>query len=231
MALLASGRWRDRRALLLVLASALALAANLAALGVAPRLFPDLAAGLQWNWIGKIAAIATTLAAYALLTPALRRETGLFALPRPPEWGSVIAVSLATVALFVAVVALLGEHEPADAETLLYQATMPGLDEESSFRGVLLALLVGAFGKPHRVAGVQVGWGALPVVLFFGIAHTLGVVMAGHIVWGDFWTTLLLTGGTGAALLWLKERTGSIWVPVLVHNLCNVGGKLVAASL
>lgn len=104
---------------------------------------------------------------------------------------------------------------------------MPGLDEESSFRGVLLALLVAAFGKPFRAAGIRIGCGALPVIAFFGLGHTLDVLTAAQIVWSDFWLTLGLTGGTGAALLWLKERTGSIWVPVLVHNIINVGSKLI----
>jgi len=225
--LVASGKWREPRALALVAASSVALAANLLAVSLAPGLFPEASRGLNWNWNGKVAAIAITLIVYALLPAALRAEAGLFNRPYPPEWRSVLLVAGATMLLFWLVSWFTGDHAPVTGETLLFQATMLGLDEESSFRGVLLALLVGAFGKPMRIAGIRLGWGALPVVAFFGLAHTLATLTAPTIDWGEFWLTLSLTGATGAALLWLKERTGSIWVPVIVHNLINVGSKLV----
>ena len=33
----------------------------------------------------------------------------------------------------------------------------------------------------------------------------------------------------GAGLLWLKERTASIWVAVVVHNLANIGSVTLNA--
>ena len=180
----------DRLALTLVVASTLALAANLLAVSLAPALLPKVTSGLQWNWVGKVAAIATTLIAYALLPAALRAEAGLFAKPRPPEWRSVLLVAAATALLFWTVAWSSSNRTPVTGETLLFQATMPGLDEESSFRGVLLALLVGAFGKPLHFAGVRLGWGALPVVAFFGLAHTLTTLAAPSIEWKDFLITL-----------------------------------------
>jgi hypothetical protein len=33
----------------------------------------------------------------------------------------------------------------------------------------------------------------------------------------------------GAGFLWIKEKTGSIWIAVLVHNLANVGSTIVAS--
>jgi hypothetical protein len=33
----------------------------------------------------------------------------------------------------------------------------------------------------------------------------------------------------GAGFLWLKEKTSSIWIAVVVHNLANVGSQIVAS--
>ena len=95
---------------------------------------------------------------------------------------------------------------------------MPGIDEESLFRGVLLAIFIAAFGKPFRIAGIQIGCGALPIVVFFGLVHGLSEGFTADAV-----KSIVVATVMGAGFLWLKERTGSIWVAVLVHNLANLG--------
>jgi membrane protease YdiL (CAAX protease family) len=227
VALACSRRWKELRTWGFSLAAFAAVAANSAAVLMAPRLLPKFAAleGLKWNWTGKVAAIAVSLLIYACLPRDLRKESGILSLPKPPEWKSVAIVS-AGLLLFLWVSAYLTRDGHAvRAETLWFQATMPGLDEEAFFRGVLLALLVAAFGKPWHFAGVRVGWGALPIVAFFGIAHAL---LGG--VNEDALLTFLVTGVAGAALLWIKERTSSIWIAVLVHNLANVGAQFAKAA-
>jgi membrane protease YdiL (CAAX protease family) len=101
---------------------------------------------------------------------------------------------------------------------------MPGLDEEPLYRGVLLALLVSAFGKPWRIAGVGIGWGALPIVLFFGLAHAVSQELNIEAAVSVFAAMVM-----GAGFLWLKEKTSSIWIAVVVHNLANLGSQIVAS--
>lgn len=232
VALVAAGKWNDRRAIALIVATTVSLAGNFLALSVLPGLLPTTAwlTALNWNWVGKLGAIAVTLLTYALMSKPLKAEAGLFALPRPPEWRSVVIVSLLLCALFWSVAWSLETPKPLTAETIAFQATMPGLDEEASFRGVLLALLVGALGKPYRFAGISIGWGALPIIAFFGLAHAVEAAGAMPIDWSSIAITFALTGMTGVGLLWLKERTGSILVPIVVHNLINVGSQIVTAS-
>ena len=95
-------------------------------------------------------------------------------------------------------------------ETWLYQASMPGLVEELLFRGVLLALLDRAFVARRKVsasrsAGVR-RWSRLVFLALHG-------VRIGH-----------LTGVLPAALLflWLRQLTGSLVMPIAVHNLWNL---------
>jgi hypothetical protein len=226
IALACSGRARQVRTWGYSLAALATVAANIVAVLIAPKLLPKIAAmeSLKWNWTGKVAAIAVTMLIYCCLPRELRKEAGILSRPRPPEWMSVGVVS-AGLLIFLWIATYLARNgHGVTPETVWYQATMPGLDEETMFRGVLLALLVAAFGKPWHVAGIRVGWGALPVVAYFGIAHGL---LAG--VNGDALLTIAVTGVMGAGLLWLKERTSSIWIAVLVHNLANVGGQFVNA--
>jgi membrane protease YdiL (CAAX protease family) len=179
---------------------------------------------LRYNWIGKVCAILLGLGIHACLSRGLQEEAGVFVKPRPPEWASVVLVSVLTAGGFSLLSYVESQGaQPLRWEAIFYQATMPGLDEEAYFRGIILALLVGAFGKPLRILGIQVGWGAVPVLAVFGLGH--GVYMGESGVSVD-WDAFLVTGIMGCLLLWLKERTGSIWVPVLVHNLSNLGAHL-----
>ncbi|RRA49253.1 CPBP family intramembrane metalloprotease [Acidipila sp. EB88] len=58
-------------------------------------------------------------------------------------------------------------------ETLLYQATLPGLDEELAFRGVECGCLLCCFGQTSgRI------WAAALTSLLFGFAHGSPLITA-----------------------------------------------------
>jgi MFS family permease len=227
-ALILSGKAKERRAWLLSLCAIGVVVVNILALGIGAGLKGPVTTlvgfELSWNWSGKIIAIVLTLAMYGLLPRPLRAEAGVFALPRTTDWKSVVTVSALLLVFFWCVSYLFRDGETITKETMLFQATMPGLDEEPLYRGVLLALLVSAFGKPWRIAGVGIGWGALPVVLFFGLAHAFSQELDIEAVVSVFAAIVM-----GAGFLWIKEKTGSIWIAVLVHNLANVGSTIVAS--
>jgi len=108
--------------------------------------------------------------------------------------------------------------EPADADTLAFQLTMPGLDEELFYRGVLLVMLNEAFGRPLSVLGAPMGWGALVSSFAFGLTHALGYADGGFSVDA---TALALTGLPALLLVWIREKTGSVVLPILLHNFAN----------
>lgn len=109
-------------------------------------------------------------------------------------------------------------------DSLAFQLTMPGLDEELFYRGVLPVMLNEAFGKPVRVLGATMGWGAVISSLAFGLAHALGYADGAF----TFDSLLMATTGVSALLLvWLKDKTGSLLLPIVMHNFGNAVFMLV----
>ena len=178
----------------------------------------------HWNWDGKIVSILATLVLIAIIPQVTFKDSGF----RWSQNGGVLPAILGG-ALICAVVwgtnYVAGTHNGAGNEDLWYQATMPGLQEEPSFRGLMLLLLNQAFkDKPLKLLGAPIGWGAVASSLYFGVGHGLGWDN-GHIVFDAL--TIAVTGGIGFVLLWIKERTRSLILPILAHNAANFGDYLL----
>ena len=182
------------------------------AYGLLPRLLPD----GDWNWQGKLLALAATLAVASL--PAFGwRACGLTLRQAPGDPRPVLIIAAAYVAFFLGI-ALAFPNEPASAETIAFQLTLPGLEEEPFYRGVLLFALGQAFTGRKRLLGVDWSWGAVLSCLLFGLAHAFGFSK------GAFHLdplTMLLTAGPSFVAVWLALRTKSVLVPVLLHNFGN----------
>lgn len=197
---------------------ALALVAGLLLLFVLPALpqfFGDERwLGNRWNWSGQWLALAGMLWLASLLAGrgiVGWREMGFSLAQRPGTARAVLWVAVPLLALNYAAMSLSAFRLPeVPLETWLYQATMPGLVEETAFRGVLLALADRAFPARRDVFGAPIGWGGAIVTLSFFAAHDVSLGT--------------LIGVLPAALLylWLRARTGSLLVPIVVHNLWNL---------
>jgi membrane protease YdiL (CAAX protease family) len=170
--------------------------------------------GTGWNWSGQVLTLLATLGMAALLVRRAGlcwREMGFTWTQRRGSLRPALGVSVVVLVMHIVWMSFspvrLGG---VTLETWLYQASMPGLVEELLFRGVLLALLDRAFVARREVFGASFGWGAAVITLVFLALHGVRI---GH-----------LTGVLPAALLflWLRQRTGSLVMPTLVHNLWNL---------
>ena len=185
-------------------------------------LVPDLLPGLQWNWQGKILALAATL---LLARTAIFgwRCTGVVLRQTPGSLKSVTPVAMTYFAFFAAV-ALAFPSDPASKETIAFQLTMPGLEEETFYRGLLLVALDRAYLARVRIVGVDWGWGAPLSCMLFGLAHAFGYS-------DDAFTfdpaIMALTTIPSFIAVWLRYRTGSLLLPVLLHNAGNSASFLL----
>lgn len=192
-------------------------------LGVA-GVYPDLVAG-RYNWEGKLAGIAFVLIAGLVLFRGDVRAWGLtLSQSGPAPRAGILAAVLIAVAnaLFVYLYFPGVKSEPlAD---WAYQLTMPSLDEEVLYRGLMLAMLERAFRPTLRILGAPLGFAALIVTLQFYVTHALHVGADGSVlfVWGE---VLPLIYGT----LWIYVRaaTGSLLLPIVLHSWANTAGYLL----
>jgi membrane protease YdiL (CAAX protease family) len=208
-----SWRWLVMAALLVTI--------NDACLTLGYGLMPDLIGG-DWNWQGKLLALAATLAIAALSAFGLRR-VGLTFRQDPGSLMSALPVAAVYCTFFVMIAALFPGDNP-QAEDVAFQLTMPGIEEEPFYRGILLFALDRAFRARKRLLGVDWGWGAVLSCALFGMAHAFGYSETGF-SFDPF--VMVLTAVPSFIGVWIRLRTGSLLLPVLLHNFGNSFSFLV----
>jgi membrane protease YdiL (CAAX protease family) len=178
-------------------------------------LLPNLIEG-AWNWQGKLMALAVTIAIAALPAFGFRR-VGLTLAHEPGSLKAAGPVAAAYCVFFVGI-AVLFPADQASREDVAFQLTMPGLEEELFYRGILLFALDQAFRGRKQLLGVDWGWGAVLSSVLFGMTHAF-VYSDGGFSFDPI--TMALTGIPSFIAVWLRLRTGSLLLPVLLHNFGN----------
>lgn len=173
-----------------------------------------------WNWDGKLYSLALA----ALVVMVLRLTPRQLGLVWPQaRIRTAVVVSLA----YVAWATWLGHYFDAGytAETLAFQASMPGLAEELAYRGLAPALLLGLAQRGGRADPPHAAV-ILATAVVFGLWHGLGY-SAGVVSMDGM--SAALTGFGGLVAGWLRFATGSLLLPVLVHGAANVAFHLGGA--
>lgn len=126
---------------------------------------------------------------------------------------------------FFVVIALAFPGGKAGVEETAFQLTMPGLEKEPFYRGILLVALDQAFIGRTRFLYVDWGWGAVLSCMLFGMAHALSV-SHGHFAFDAM--TMALTALPSFIAVWLRLKTGSVLLPMVMHNFANSCSPLVS---
>jgi membrane protease YdiL (CAAX protease family) len=100
----------------------------------------------------------------------------------------------------------------------VYYFFFVGFGEEMLFRGYMQSRLNAAFGRPYRFFGAKWGWGLIITSLLFGFAHVFvhfnPFLKEFNLMWWlAFWNIF-----TGLVFGYLREKTGSILVPAILHG-------------
>lgn len=179
-----------------------------------------------WNWEGKASEILVTLIMAIILIKGL----GLLSLEAlgftwKQRHGSMkpsIIVAGVLVGLAVVIGFLSNDDRLFVAETALYQASMPGLSEEFFYRGLLLGTMSAAVVSGGKnLWGANITWAGVLMSLLFGFGHGLFISTNGGT--DISLENIVITGIVGFILYWLRARTGSILIPIITHNLFNLG--------
>jgi uncharacterized protein len=95
--------------------------------------------------------------------------------------------------------------------------------EEMFFRGYVQSRLNQSFGRPYTLFGVRYGAGLLGAALLFAVIHVLNPADYFAAVYRFDWRHGLTTATT-LYFGFLRERTGGIAAPALVHGCTNLLG-------
>lgn len=174
--------------------------------------------GGSWNWTGKFYSIL--LSAITIFALRIHPESvGLRLRQNTPKLASVAVFGFI---LWGASLGLLFRPGAPDAETLAFQASMPGIAEELVYRGIAPAILMGLIlGKQDSN---RMPWAAIAATAaIFGLWHSLSYAegkFGFDAMSGLFPFIGSVVGG------WLRFKTGSLLVPVLGHSFANVAFHL-----
>jgi hypothetical protein len=173
--------------------------------------------GDAWDWSGPLLGLAGVLGVASLLVRKRMlewRDAGITLIQAPASMPIALGVTTVTLGINCALMSLSSFRLPGvPLETWLYQATLPGMVEETVFRGVLLALAERAVAARYarwNVMGARIGWDGLLVTLAFLALHGISL------------GTLLGVLPAALLYLWLRQRTGSLLLPIVAHNLWNL---------
>ncbi|MCB0497046.1 MAG: CPBP family intramembrane metalloprotease [Cyclobacteriaceae bacterium] len=191
-----------------------------------PRQFSEFSfTGGSWNWSGKIYAIIGSIVFYFLFRKDFSAND-FFTLKQ--KKGSLKTNTLITAVIGMVAIAisffLFGKSEPKP-ETLFFQLTMPGFDEEIAFRGIMLGLLATLLKDRLKLGKISFGNPAVLITaILFGLVHSLHIDKNGSISqnWIYFAQTFLLGWIWG----WMTIKSRSILMALVSHNLTNTLGTL-----
>lgn len=185
---------------------------------------PDLIPG-RYNAEGKLASFAFLLGAGLLIFRGDAKAIGLtFSQSGPaPIPGLAVAAgtALATVAFMYLYFPGVKTESVAD---MAYQLTLPSLDEELLYRGVLLIMLERAFAPALSKLWSRAGLAALITTVMFYLTHAMSVSPDWSIVmvWGEIIPLI-----TAALWVYVRIATGSLVLPILLHSLFNGVGYIL----
>lgn len=172
------------------------------------------------SWGGALILSAVQVGLLYVLALILRKK------PATP------ALALGVAVAFLPVVAPSAALDAGKLLALfLTYALFVGFGEEIIYRGYMQSRLDFAFGTPYRFYGIPFGWGTLLSAALFGFSHmgVIGVLfnLGGTLTlaWG-LWTFF---GGLVFSLV--RQKTGSILAPALLHGLPQAIAVVVMALM
>ena len=122
---------------------------------------------------------------------------------------SLISLSILTVTL-----SLFSFDENLIFFKVLYFFFIVGVGEEILFRGYLQSSFNLYFGKKFKFGDVTFGWGLILSAILFGLIHSIAPDP-------PVWPWMLFTFAIGLILGYVREKSGSLLAPIMLHILID----------
>ena len=189
---------------------------------------------------------ADGMAALSCFFPVAMAGASLGFVPYTTWYGALIEVAIYTAALFFVARFLTKKPDPQSGVVTIalmvlvfggisiWKSMFPGVSrafssfvyyllvgfgEEILYRGYILSRLNQVFARPHQFYGVSWGWGVIITSILFGLSHVLNGLDLTAGTFDPQWGWGLWTIFSGLVFSYIREKTGSIVAPAIVHGL------------
>ena len=172
------------------------------------------------HWLGSFILTLGFAAAGVVMLRYTRR------LPNIAETKISLYGFLAYIGLLIAGVGLVYLFQPISEliARIIIVLIFVGFLEEFFFRGYLQTRLNNVFGRPYSLYSVNYGAGLILTAVIFGLFHPLSVTNEMPLPWA--WA--LWTATTGLIFGFLREKSGAVVAPALLHGVILLGGVIIA---
>jgi len=131
---------------------------------------------------------------------------------------AVLLLSLLVFTIDILFINALWRPETTNFQDVFFTMTLPGIEEEIAYRGIMLGLLATAL-KSRKIFGGRLTFhpGIWITGFLFGLAHGFRILPGWELYWDwvDVSTSTVLSG---AFFAWLTLKSKSIVTPILIHN-------------
>lgn len=181
-----------------------------------PKMNPDfILMKSKWNWDGKILGIISGIMFYFSLKKYFL-ENNFFTVKQNKENLKLTLISAIGIILISTVSWFILDKTVFNFEALIFQISLPGIDEEIIFRGILLGLLATALKDRFFFLGSPA---IILTSILFGLTHSLSLNKDTLINFEPLYFTH--TVFTGYVWGWITLKSRSILLAILSHNLSN----------
>jgi membrane protease YdiL (CAAX protease family) len=174
---------------------------------------------LEMNWSGKIYSYILAAAFILFFKSIPLSQYGITTKQKEGSINFSVRTTIAVLVVMLAYCIFIGRYK-ASIENVIFQLLMPSVIEEIVYRGILLTLLSMVFVKNLKIGKMNFGMGVIITSILFGLWHGLNITNDLDITMS--WVPFVYTGLIGFVLALVKERTGSLLFPIVIHQIINI---------
>lgn len=174
--------------------------------------------GGSMNWTGKIYSIITSILFLILYRKFSLKE---YSITLKQNKNSILkSVSLVIgLILLASLTSINGKSIPFNLEKFSYQLTMPGLEEELAYRGIILGILSQILIPFFKIKQFKINPSILITSILFGLIHSMYIENGFDLTFNSY--SFCITFITGYVQGYITILTGSILLPIIGHNIYN----------
>ena len=174
----------------------------------------------KWNWEGKMMAFVFSIIFILVFNKRLQPYNFFTILQKEKSTKPIFLVIGIILILATIFSYFTGDKVAFSYDTLAFQISMPGLDEEFAHRGIMMGLLCSALQDHISIGRIKIiSPAVLVTATLFGLIH--GFPLTPYLDWKFDYFSFVYTFVFGLIWGWMVLKCRSIVAPTLSHSLTN----------